>query len=210
MQGSQRGRIRGGMLMAAALGTILLAGCTGPPAATSSPPAAGSSTTGAPASSGTSSLPATTGSARPASPAPPSNQAVTGPLTLYYVAFGDNGASGPVIGCGDSLVATTSAPLTYTDKLQAAMTALLANHSVAVGQSGLNNSLAQSSLALAGTSLDGGTATVDLSGSIVQGGECDAPRIIGQLRQTAATASGAATVRININGTAIEQALSLK
>lgn len=135
---------------------------------------------------------------------------MTGPLTLYYVAFGDNGASGPMIGCGDSLVATTSAPLTYTDKLQAAMTALLANHSVAVGQSGLNNSLAQSSLALAGTSLAGGTATVDLSGNIVQGGECDAPRIIGQLRQTAATASGAATVRININGIEIEQALSLK
>lgn len=131
-------------------------------------------------------------------------------MTLFYVAVDDNGVSGPKIGCGDSIVATTSAPLTYTDKLKAAMTALIANHAPMVGQSGLSNTLWQSSLKLESDSITGKVATVNLSGHFLQGGECDTPRIIAQLRYTAAAASGASTVKININGIPLEQALSLK
>jgi hypothetical protein len=39
------------------------------------------------------------------------------PLTVYYVAVGDNGISGPKIGCGDSVVATTTAPVRFRDQL---------------------------------------------------------------------------------------------
>jgi hypothetical protein len=115
-----------------------------------------------------------------------------------------------MIGCGDSIVATTSAPVTYTDKLRGAITALLANRSAQAGQSGLNNALWQSNLVLEDASVAGNAATVKLSGEVFQAGECDAPRILAQLQQTAMAASGAATVSINLNGVPLEQALSLK
>ncbi len=190
---------------------LLLAGCSGPPApspSSSSGPSATATGTG-PSTATTADSGTGSASSGPASP-PSTAAAVTGPVTLYYVAFADNGVAGPMIGCGDSIVATTSAPLTYTNKLQAAVTTLLANHSAEVGQSGLNNALWQSSLALEDASIAGSVATVKLSGQFVQGGECDAPRIIAQLRQTATAASGAATVNININGIPLEKALSLK
>lgn len=200
----QRSWVPAGILLA-----LLLAGCSGPPAPSPSS-SAGPSTTATGTSTATSAESGTgTASSTPAAP-PSTAAAVTAPVTLYYVAFADNGAAGPTIGCGDSIVATTSAPLTYTNKLQAAMEALLANHSAEVGQSGLNNTLWQSNLAVADASIAGGVATVNLSGNFVQGGECDSPRIIAQLRQTASAASGAATVNININGIPLEKALSLK
>ncbi|MDQ6754714.1 MAG: GerMN domain-containing protein [Actinomycetota bacterium] len=197
----QRLWVPAGILLA-----LLLAGCSGPTAPSpSGPSATATGTSTAPSADGGSGS-ASSGPATPPSPA----AAVTAPVTLYYVAFADNGAAGPMIGCGDSIVATTSAPLTYTNKLQAAMNALLANRSAEVGQSGLSNTLWQSSLALVDASIAGGVATVNLSGNFVQGGECDSPRIIAQLRQTASAASGAATVNININGVPLEKALSLK
>lgn len=201
----QRLWVPAGILLA-----LLLAGCSGPPAPSPSSSGASATATGTGTGMATSAY-SGTGSASSGPAVPPSTAAaVTAPVTLYYVAFADNGAAGPMIGCGDSIVATTSAPLTYTNKLQAAMNALLANHSAEVGQSGLNNTLWQSSLALEDASIAGSVATVNLSGQFVQGGECDTPRIIAQLRQTATAASGAATVNININGIPLEQALSLK
>ncbi|MBN9129108.1 MAG: GerMN domain-containing protein [Paenarthrobacter ureafaciens] len=134
----------------------------------------------------------------------------TGPLTVYYVAVGDNGVSGPRIGCGDSLVATTTAPVTYTDQVGPSINALLANKSRDVGLSGLINVLYQSNLSYLGGELNGSTITIWLSGQFMLGGVCDVPRAKAQLEYTAMAASGATSARVFVNNRPIDEVLSLK
>ena len=60
---------------------------------------------------------------------PPGGPTTTAILTIYYVAVGDRGKSGPEFGCGDSIVATTTGPRAFTDKVGAAMEILLSDTS---------------------------------------------------------------------------------
>ena len=217
-----------------------LAGCFGPPApapttssaapttsATQSAPpsASGNSATASPTAS--TSAPVTappTASAPPssapgsptASPEPTPEPTFTGfpeqvaPLTVYYVAVGDNGISGPKIGCGDSLVATTTAPVRFTDQVGPSVGALLANKSRDVGMSGLVNVLYQSNLTYVAGELNGSTITIWLSGQFMLGGVCDIPRAKAQLEYTAMAASDATSARVFVNGRPIDEVLSLK
>ncbi|MGN8129720.1 GerMN domain-containing protein [Paenarthrobacter sp. 22069] len=206
---------------------IFLTGCFGPPAPapSSSPPAptptassASPSTTATPTSTASTSAttPAAPPSSAPASPPPTQEPTPTGfpeqtaPLTIYYVAVGDNGRSGPAIGCGDSLVATTTAPVTFTDQVGPSIGALLANKSRDVGQSGLINVLYQSSLTYLGGELNGSTITISLSGQFMLGGVCDIPRAKAQLEYTAMAASGATSAQVYVNGRPIDEVLSQK
>ena len=190
------------VLAAAAAAILALAGCTGS-APGPTPSSSGSATT-APAST-TSTEPGT-----PSSTAPPSSPApTTSPVTLYFIALNDNGASGPKVGCGDSAVGTSSAPQTFTDPVAGAMTELLSLHDPQLGQSGLDNTLWQSSLALDSVTRSGGIVTVALSGDFVQGGECDTPRIIAQLTLTAQAAAGSETVDITVNGVPLRDAAAV-
>ncbi|MGN7150419.1 hypothetical protein ACTHQ6_15665 [Arthrobacter sp. SAFR-179] len=132
------------------------------------------------------------------------------PLTIYYVAVGDNGVSGPAIGCGDSLVATTTAPVRFTDQVGPSIGTLLANKNRDIGQSGLINVLYQSSLTYLGGELTGSTITIWLSGQFMLGGVCDVPRAKAQLEYTAMTASGATSAQVYVNGRPIDEVLSLK
>jgi hypothetical protein len=174
------------------------------PTAATSPPAAPPSTAAAPPSSA------------PASPPPTEEPAPTGlpeqiaPLTIYYVAIDDNGVSGPLIGCGDSLVATTTAPVRFTDQVRPSIEALLANKSRDVGLSGLVNVLYQSNLTYAGGELAGSTITIYLTGQFMLGGVCDVPRAKAQLEYTAMAAAGATSARVFVNGRPIDEVLSLK
>ena len=177
---------------------------TASPTAATSPPAAPPSTAAAPPSSA------------PASPPPTEEPAPTGlpeqiaPLTIYYVAIDDNGVSGPLIGCGDSLVATTTAPVHFTDEVRPSIEALLANKSRDVGLSGLVNVLYQSSLTYTGGELAGSTITIYLTGQFMLGGVCDIPRAKAQLEYTAMAAAGATGARVFVNGRPIDEVLSLK
>jgi hypothetical protein len=132
------------------------------------------------------------------------------PLTVYYVAIGDNGISGPMIGCGDSLVATTTAPVHFTDQVGPSIKTLLANKSRSVGMSGLVNVLYQSNITYLGGELDGSTITIYLSGQFMLSGVCDIPRAKAQLEFTAMAASGAASAQVFVNGRPIDEVLSLK
>jgi hypothetical protein len=212
-----------------------LAGCFGPPAppptsesaaatasaTQSAAPSAtvGPSVTASPTASGSASV-----TASPTATAPPSSAAesptpeptVTGfpeqvaPLTVYYVAVGDNGVSGPMIGCGDSLVATTTAPVRFTDQVGPSIGTLLANKSRDVGMSGLVNVLYQSNLTYLGGELNGRTITIYLSGQFMLGGVCDIPRAKAQLEYTAMAASDATSAQVFVNGRPIDEVLSLK
>ncbi|UTT70622.1 hypothetical protein NMQ03_05655 [Arthrobacter sp. DNA4] len=159
---------------------------------------------------------ATPPSSAPAS-APPTQEPTptglpeqTGPLTIYYVAVGDNGVSGPKIGCGDSLVATTTAPVRFTDQVGPSVGTLLANKSRDVGLSGLINVLYQSNLTYLGGELNGSTITIWLSGQFMLAGVCDIPRAKAQLEYTAMAASGATSAQVFVNGKPIDEVLSLK
>lgn len=200
---------------------IVLTGCFGPlvPAPTSS--SAAPTTTAGP-----NATPTTTASSTPTTAAPPSSAAASptateqpttpafpeqvAPLTIYYVAVGDNGVSGPAIGCGDSLVATTTAPVRFTDQVAPSIGTLLANKSRDVGQSGLVNVLYRSNLSYAGGELTGSTITIRLSGQFMLAGVCDIPRAKAQLEYTAMAASGATSAQVFINGRPIDEVLSLK
>lgn len=147
----------------------------------------------------------------PAAPkAPAAEAAITVPLTIYYIGLAGEETSGGGIGCGDSLIATLTQPVTFTDQLGASITHLLANKQEFLGESGLYNALNSSALSYQGSSYDGDTVTVKLSGSVTVGGTCDGPRIEAQLEQTAATAAGVAEAVVLVNGIPIEKLLDVK
>ena len=134
---------------------------------------------------------------------------VTKPLTLYYVATEDNGIAGPMIGCGDSLVSRTTAPVTTTDIIKSSFEQLLSGKNQYIGQSGLYNALYQSDLTYASSTTAGDTVTVNLTGSLKLGGECDSPRVEAQLENTAKTAAGTTKAVINLNDKPLSESLSL-
>ena len=215
--------------------TLILTGCFGPPAPAPTTSSAAPPTSAAPSASPsatptsaapstapatTSAAPSTTAAAPPSSapasptataePAPTGLPEQVGPLTVYYVAVGDNGISGPRIGCGDSLVATTTAPVRFTDQVGPSVGTLLANKNRDIGMSGLINVLYKSSLTYVAGELDGSTITIWLTGQFMLGGVCDIPRAKAQLEYTAMAASGATSAQVFINGRPIDEVLSLK
>lgn len=130
-------------------------------------------------------------------------------MTLFFIAEGDAGVSGPAVGCGDSAVAVTSQTVTYTDPVEGALRTLLNNHAAHIGLSGLRNALADSRLSVDSVDRTGTSMTAHLSGTLSLAGECDIPRFEQQLLLTAQQAAGK-PVAITINGKTLTEALSLK
>lgn len=130
--------------------------------------------------------------------------------SLYYIAVEDNGVSGELIGCGDSLVRTEGVPAEGSDAVIVAFEALLDNSEREIGQSGLYNALYQSNLSISHWVKNGDTVTVDLSGTVKSGGACDDARIIQQLKKTATVASGANKAVVLIDGTTVEELLGTR
>lgn len=191
---------------------LSLSGCFGGPA--EAPATTGTSNSGAPSSS----APATTTPSTTQAPAQsPSETApatspstTTSALTIFYVALNDQGKSGPMIGCGDSIVATETGPVVYASQVEAAMSDLLDDKDAQHGQSGLMNALASSNLTYVSSSVSGDTVTVELTGELSSGGVCDDPRIIAQLTYTAMVAAEAGEAKILVNGIDINKYLSQK
>lgn len=132
-------------------------------------------------------------------------------VNLYLVAIGDNGASGELIGCGDSLVTVEVAIEPTNAVLRAALTALLSLPADATyGQSGLYNTLYLSDLQIESLEITGRQAIVRLTGDLIYGGECDIPRIEAQLTSIALQFSTVDSVRVYINGTLLSDLLDLR
>jgi LysM repeat protein len=113
------------------------------------------------------------------------------------------------IGCGDGValvrrdVPATTAPLT------AAIRQLVSLRDQYYGQSGLYNALYQSNLQVQSVSIDSaGRATIRLTGTIVSGGACDAPRIQAQFERTARQFATVRSVQVLVNGRALSEVLS--
>jgi hypothetical protein len=123
--------------------------------------------------------------------------------TIYLIAMGDNGQSGMLVGCGDSLIpATVTVPTATTTegKITAALQHLFSLHDAYYGQSGLYNALYENTLTIDSVSLSGSTAGVILSGGTGSRGTCDDPRIEGQIEQTVLAVSGVTSVVVILNG----------
>src|SRR5581483_9608754 len=130
-------------------------------------------------------------------------------VKIFLIAINDTSAGAPV-GCGDSAVGVerqippTPAPLT------AALNELFSLHDQFYGQSGLYNALYQSNLHLQRVAIVNGTATIQLTGNLTLGGECDNPRVAAQITQTARQFSTVRAVVVTLNGKPLEQVLSEK
>jgi hypothetical protein len=154
-------------------------------------------------------------SAKTAAPTAKATAAPTaGParVTIFLVALGDNGGSGQKIGCGDSLIPVEREAPATQEVLRAALEQLLSQHDRFYGESGLYNALYQSDLKVESFTVESGTATVRLTGTLTSGGVCDSPRILQQLTQTAIQPhlSIAREAKIFVNGKPLETLLSGK
>lgn len=129
-------------------------------------------------------------------------------VKVYLVALDDNGKSGELIGCGDSLVAVDY-PVEPTGTPTNALNALLAIKDEHYGQSGLYNALYQSNLKLEDINVDqDGTATVNLSGNYVSGGVCDDPRAVEQVQKTVLQFRNIKAVNFFINDKSLTDIIS--
>jgi hypothetical protein len=131
-------------------------------------------------------------------------------LKIFLVAIDDNGKSGPLIGCGDSLIAVDVQVPQTVAVLRAALNKLLAIKSSTYGQSGLYSALYQSNMEIENLFIQDGVAYIYLAGELLQGGTCDSPRIEEQLKATALQFSTVQDVKIFINDKPLEAVLSLK
>ena len=157
-----------------------------------------------------------------AAPIPPTAQAAATQTTattgegldhvnIYLVAMGDNGASGELIGCGDSLVPVQVSIEPTLGVLRAALKELFKLEGQAdYGQSGLYNALYLSHLEIDDLAVVNGHATMKLSGQVITGGECDIPRIEAQLEAIALQFATVDEVTITVNGVPLAELLDLR
>jgi hypothetical protein len=131
-------------------------------------------------------------------------------VQMFLVAVGDNGQSGEMIGCGDSLIPVQVEIAPSQGVLRASLERLLALKDQYYGQSGLYNALYQSDLQLNSVTLEAGKAVIDLTGTLTLAGECDNPRVAAQLEATARQFPTVSDVTIYLNGKTLADALSLK
>jgi hypothetical protein len=131
-------------------------------------------------------------------------------VKIFLIALEDNGRSGTLIGCGDSAVPVTVTIPKTQGVLRAALEKLLSAKQQFYGESGLYNALYQSNLQVAGVTIEQGKAIIRLTGTIVLGGTCDAPRLEAQIAQTALQFSTVNDVAVFVNDRPLEDVLSQK
>ncbi len=127
---------------------------------------------------------------------------------IFLIALEDNGQSGEMIGCGDSVLPVEVAIEPTVAPLTAALNKLLGLNEQFYGQSGLYNAFYQSDLSVEGIDIDQGTAVIHLTGTLQLSGACDNPRAQAQLEQTALQYNTVDAVSITINGEPLASILS--
>ncbi|HSB00206.1 MAG TPA: GerMN domain-containing protein [Anaerolineales bacterium] len=140
-------------------------------------------------------------------PTRPTEQAIK----LFMIVLEDNGRSGPLVGCGDSAVPITVIIPKTQGVLRAALVRLLSEkYQFYYGDLTFYNALYQSDLQLAGVTIEQGKAIIHLTGTIVLGGTCDAPRLEAQIEQTALQFSTVNDVAVFVNDVPLKDVLSQK
>jgi hypothetical protein len=146
----------------------------------------------------------------PTQPPPASPTDAEQMVKIVLIALEDNGQSGTPVGCGDSAIPiNVTIPRTQA-VLRAALEKLFSAKQQFYGESGYYNALYQSDLQVAGVTIEQGKATIRLTGTILLGGTCDAPRVQAQIEQTALQFSTVSEVDVFINEVPIEEFLSTR
>ena len=104
---------------------------------------------------------------------------------VYLIALEDGGVDGHRIGCGDSAVAVEVPLVRRQAALQGSIEALLSMDETYDTRSGLYNALHASRLEVERIDRSGAEARIHLKGYLEIGGECDSPRVLAQLTETA-------------------------
>ncbi|HEX8502076.1 MAG TPA: GerMN domain-containing protein [Pyrinomonadaceae bacterium] len=126
-------------------------------------------------------------------------------VKVFLVALDDKGRRGKRVGCDDSLVPVTRRVLAGAEPLRAALEELLAVPHEYEG--GLGNYWYGENLRLESVTLRAGVATVRISGNVYVAGVCDAPRVEGQITETARQFPGVRSVRVFVGGRRLADAL---
>jgi hypothetical protein len=122
---------------------------------------------------------------------------------IYVIAEGDNGESGELVGCGDSLIPVTRdipSGLTTEGKIEALLDLLFSLKDPYYGQSGYYNAVYSSNLFVESVEIEGNTAAIYLSGQVSVGGVCDEPRVEGQITAIARQFAGITNAIVIFNG----------
>jgi LysM repeat protein len=119
---------------------------------------------------------------------------------IFFIALGDNGASGRPAGCGDSAVGVWVEAPPSQAVLRTSLETLLSLRDPFHRQSGLFNALHRSRLTLSDLQLANGVATMRLNGQLMAEGYCERSQIRAQLEQTALQFSTVNRVVIFVNG----------
>ncbi len=126
-------------------------------------------------------------------------------VQVYLVALDDNGKRGKRVGCNDSLVPVARTIGRGADPLRAAVEELLAIPREYEG--GLGNFWQGEGLSVQSVAVRSGVATIRIKGNVYVAGVCDAPRIEGQIRETARQVRGVRSVRVYVGGRRLADAL---
>ena len=131
-------------------------------------------------------------------------------VKIILIALEDNGQAGTLVGCGDSAIPITVTVPPTQGILRAALEKLFSAKQQFYGESGYYNALYQSDLQVTGVTIEQGKAIIHLTGSVVLGGVCDAPRVEAQIEQTALQFSTVNEVAVFINDVPLEDVLSAR
>lgn len=156
-------------------------------------------------------IPSPTFVVSPVTQVPPSSTTPTEQtIKIFLIALEDNGQSGTLVGCSDSAIPVTVTVPATQGVLKAALEKLLSAKKQFYGESRFYNALYQSDLQVKSVTIEQGKAIIQLAGTVMLGGVCDAPRFEAQIKQTALQFSTVSDVAVFINDTPIEEVLSLK
>jgi hypothetical protein len=133
----------------------------------------------------------------------------TGKVQVYLIALHDRGAAGRAAGCGDSVVPLEVDLPAPAPALDGALSALLALQEDAQDRD-LYNALAHSPLKIDRVDRTGPEVRVYLSGYVEIGDDCDGPRILAQLTETALQFRDVQHAQFFLDGKPLQGALSGK
>jgi hypothetical protein len=133
----------------------------------------------------------------------------TSKVQVYVIALHDRGAGGLAAGCGDSAVPLDVDLPAPGPALEGALSALLTLQEGAADK-GLYNALAHSPLKVDRIDRTGPEVRVYLSGYVEIDGDCDGPRILAQLTETALQFHDIQHAQFFLDGKPLQGVLSSK
>lgn len=127
---------------------------------------------------------------------------------IYLIKLDDNGRSGELVGCGDSVVAVERVVTPTNSPLRVALEELFSIKEQNIIELNLYNALYAADVIISRLVIENGVAKIDLTGTLSPGGVCDDPRIEAQIKSTALQFSTVTGVEVTLNGTRLEDVLS--